>query len=107
VFAQNSLYLVLREIGWKHETPGNNVPQPILAPNCAAETIPVRIRKNSTKQARDAAIALQSVLNEVLVQSNSGLSGLSGVMFTEVEANVLEVIVGRHPLYPHPDKPVE
>lgn len=101
-FAENALSRVLIRAGWKVDP----FPFPVILTNCASETVFLGVRPDAPQETRDAAIELQSILNEVLLQ-NIGLPSHTpppiGTGHWDGEPTVADVIsirVGRHPLYP-------
>ncbi len=106
MLAENALSRVLIHAGWKVDL----LRFPTIIPGCAAETIFLGVRPDAPQRTRDAAVELQTILNEVLLQNNDGPSRTpppagSGHWDGEPSAaNIISITIGRHPLYPHPPK---
>jgi hypothetical protein len=100
---QEAIYLLLSQAGWKIAAiPGlpAGIPFPYIADNCASVSVTANPSASATKRTRDAAEALQSVLNRVL--SANGKVGLGADLSPDPGPDVVDIHVGMHPAQPKP-----
>ena len=98
--AAQSISRALTHAGWTLAPPF-----PRFGDNCAMETIIVEVRPGASQRTRDAAVELQSVINEVLLQDVPVPKNVSfweidvplfAHMFGELSADTIVILVGRH-----------
>jgi hypothetical protein len=106
-YAENAIALSLRKAGWVTDDPF-----PRIDTNCAAELVIVYARNDAPQRTRDASVELKILLNELLSQniewpSRGQLAQPLPILAPSPgefihPSDVIEISVGRHPLFPHP-----
>ncbi len=111
-YVAESISRALIQAGWKVSP----YPFSMYSAPCEEEGITVLIRSRASKTTSDAASALQSVLDEVLLQNSKGPTRAPSPPVVQgtsplATEDIVDIWVGRHPLYPvkpqaaHNEKP--
>jgi hypothetical protein len=115
IFTDEAIRHSLTRAGWMIILDDPRFPMPTIDRSCAGgETVSINVRWDAPPRTREAGRALQSILNEVLLQNNDGPSAGSRGQPPSVDmqksptyppsADTVVYFVARHPANPHPPK---
>jgi hypothetical protein len=98
---EQAIFTQLRQAGWKPLATQTSLPY--ISNTCVSVSVSVNPSKDATRSSRNAADALQSVLNQVLSDDNpvGGVGGWGRLMSSpDPGPEIIDIHVGAHPVQP-------
>jgi hypothetical protein len=100
MYTENALMFILKQAGWERV----NSESPRLIGNCSFEGIFVHVKADAPRRTQEAGMKLKDLFSEILrEESGPVVQPSADMLFTTSDStphNVIEVRIGRHPLFP-------